>query len=148
MNLTETEKAYLAGLFDGEGHIGYYKNTTGYGNFNLMVTITNTDHRVMKWLKDKLTIGKISPKQKTHNKPAWTWQIRNSHDAFEFLQIILPYLVIKKDQADLLLSLLDAEQKIPRIRGQKRISDELLTQRFKLAADLKVLKHVETFSIH
>lgn len=103
MNLTELEKAYLAGLFDGEGHIGYY-------SYQFSAKITNTSPRIMMWLQERVKLGRIFDKfcGKTPPKnvqPTWEWRITTKADTVMFLATIRPYSIIKVDQIDLMLAL-------------------------------------------
>ena len=145
-NLTETEKAYLAGLFDGEGCIGFYEET-GKDKHFVMVTISNTDFRIMKWLDEHISFGSINAKHKMPKpnwKQGWTWQIRSREEVQEFLTTIQPYLLIKKEQAALLLSHLDAEQKTLHHNGRK-LSEDIIANRRDITKRLKLLK-METYT--
>ena len=112
--MTELEKAYLAGLFDGEGCIGYYRNRKRYAP---VVSISNTDARIIAWLHARLG-GVIEPgskKRPSHWKCLWEWRLRSKNQIIAFLSEIRPFLRIKGEQADLLLSHLSAEQEVPSI---------------------------------
>ncbi len=146
MNLTETERAYLAGLFDGEGCVGLYKERQG--KCDVMVTITNTDAAIMQWLVNKTGIGTVCSKAKPRPgwNQGWIWQIRNRIDAKIFLDAIRPYLLIKADQADLLLTLLDAEQKAQCGRFRK-VPDAIAAMRASTIAGLKRMKPTNNIRI-
>ena len=144
MNLTETEKAYLAGIFDGEGSVGYYlKGKSGY--HTAQVAIYNCDPRVMDWIRDKVKFGSISTNQKTGKYIGWSWICNSNRQVTEFLTTIRPYLIVKSDQVDLLLSLRDAEQEI---RSEFRLSPEVLALRERTVEQLKLLKTAHFKSIH
>ena len=69
----ETDRAYIAGLFDGEGSI-YYKKVkekkkrhTGKGHrisnsLRLSMEITMTDESVLKWVHEVLGVGTLNKK--------------------------------------------------------------------------------------
>lgn len=87
--LKETEKAYIAGLIDGEGHIGK----------DFRICIANTNHEVLLWLKNKL--GGAITKQKIYKKnhsPSWHWLLSTVPSRGLILSV-LPYLIIKKERA-------------------------------------------------
>ena len=115
--LTETEKAYMAGLLDGEGCVGINKEKSRASaypfTFAIRVIITNTDYNVICWLKEKTGIG-CAYECKKGFKENWKfvhrWQIV-SNEAREFLQIIYPYARIKKEIIDLVLGLERPEKK-------------------------------------
>ena len=112
---------YLAGLLDGEGHISISRGTytkrklrsdgTLYEKPNCIhyminIGITNTNIKLMKWLKQRFG-GTYYP-LKRDDKPNWKisykWQYTKQNDAEILLLSVLPYLVIKREQALVLLS--------------------------------------------
>ena len=72
--IPETDRAYIAGLFDGEGSIYFakrlekkkkHKGKPGYRYSNSMrisMEITMTDHSVLIWLHEVLGVGTLRPK--------------------------------------------------------------------------------------
>jgi hypothetical protein len=104
MNLSETEKAYIAGLVDGEGTIGMAKTHEEKGDrqyrYRLRFNIAMTDLEVMMWLaqitRAKLGAGRCqNPK-----KHAKAYRIAFSEIAGEDLvRQIEPYLKVKRQQA-------------------------------------------------
>lgn len=107
--LSEVEKAYLAGLVDGEGHIGLAlgKKTKSYHNETYMpnITITNTNLSLLTWIKETTSLGFIFLDSNSRNikwKTKGCWKLR-TNEQIVFLRSILPYLVIKKLQAELLI---------------------------------------------
>lgn len=120
MNYSTEQLAYLAGLIDGEGcmQIGDKRKSpqkakglrkprkeyVGQINFTTQVQISNTDYRLIHWLQDTFTGGLHV--QKYPGKPHWnvkyTW-ILPSKQVLPIMQAILPYLIIKKNQALLMI---------------------------------------------
>lgn len=99
--------AYAAGLIDGEGYIGIEKivrlERKGQPTrYYLRVTVTQKDGKVMDWLYGNFG-GKIhkgnNHNQVTDNWIYW-WRIENS-PASDFLKQILPFLKIKRNQAEI-----------------------------------------------
>mgnify|MGYP001608779721 CR=1 FL=1 len=146
MNLTETEKAYLAGLFDGEGTVGYYlKKAIGY--HRAQIAIYNSDPRIMEWIRSRIPFGNIVTNKISRHR-GWAWMVTSNAQVTEFLVTIRPYLIIKANQVDLLLSLWDAEQKI---RGSKKIvklTSDHLALREMAARQLKLSKTAYFECIH
>ncbi len=146
IRLTEIEKSYLAGIFDGEGCIGYYARTFKSNKnqspvHSVWIAVANTDFGLLKWLEARIYLGRIRMKPASGNRRlAWELQIKNKKQAIEFLTEIQPYLVIKRVQADVLLSHLNAEQNIPRGQGIKT-PIEVLNRRKIVAQHLKELKN-------
>jgi hypothetical protein len=99
-----TDLAYFAGLFDGEGYIGIRRvSRTGWhgnGTYALQLTIANT---IRSPLDEAQAIwhGKVVKGQGT-NRPCFHWHL-HGRMAAAFLQDILPYLRIKRQQAEVAL---------------------------------------------
>lgn len=97
--LTETEAAYIAGIFDGEGCVSLWlrrKRTVA-----VSVMITNTDANLINWLHEKLG-GNVWTRTRTGKyKTVYRWDVRGGRSAIEFLSRIRPYLIVKAKQADI-----------------------------------------------
>lgn len=95
--MLETNKAYIAGIIDGEGSImlsKFHKNQYP----SPCVSVASTDVELLLWLKDTIGKGKII-KKKNYNlekhKNSYTYKM-TYNDAIELLKDIEPYLVIPK----------------------------------------------------
>ena len=102
--LSSPEAAYIAALIDGEGTITLTRhNNSEYRR--LEVGISNTELKLIKWVKDLLGSGQIKFKR-AHNKKCkicYTYRICN-RQAFNVLIQILPYLqTYKRERAKLIL---------------------------------------------
>ena len=106
--LTELEKAYIAGLFDGEGSISICKFRTKNKNYVcphyiLLITCTNTFKPIIEWL-DTVLVGSKQVRKREWGKENWktsyAW-MASAKKALEVLKIIFPYLKIKKEQSKL-----------------------------------------------
>lgn len=98
-----TDAAYLAGLIDGEGSI--HRARHGNGAVTVNLRIVNCDQGVLKWAA-KMLDGKlyVHPASKAHWKSGW--QVWVGQNALErVLQEILPFMKIKRRQAELALEL-------------------------------------------
>lgn len=108
LNLTETEKAYIAGIVDGEGYIGMIKGwrNTGRQYFTPVIKISNTDIRIIDWLKDKLEglnlFNDVKPETETQKKVN-NLQISGPPSVQALLEQIYPYMIIKKDKAEVIM---------------------------------------------
>jgi hypothetical protein len=107
MALTSTDWAYLAGLIDGEGSIGTTR-TGKRGDIVGRLIIANTNHDFLRMLQARFGGGSLNLKkagQKEGWRPygniAWT-QLQ----ARKLLEATLPYLFIKRRQAELCLDLM------------------------------------------
>lgn len=96
--LTDIQRGYLAGLFDGEGSVFIQNNKR---NFNgLVVTISSTDPRVIQWLVSTVPQGRFSINKNPgpNRKPAYVWRLFTV-DGIKFCQEIKDLLIIKRDEA-------------------------------------------------
>lgn len=103
--MKETDKAYIAGFFDGKGSIMLLKKNAG--KFRTpVISITNTDLDTLEFIK-KFYGGCIciQKKYKEHHTQAYVWNI-SYNKVFDFINDILPYLkhVSKINRCKLLIS--------------------------------------------
>ena len=101
--MNKTDLAYIAGIVDGEGYIGisadHRKRNPNRPCWRLRVTVTNTNEWLMQFLKFSFG-GIIDLKRSSSLKPCYNWTLCRSNAA-EFLKLILPYLRLKRPQAEL-----------------------------------------------
>lgn len=103
MVLTEAELGYLAGLVDSEGCINIKCTRKRYYTLQIVVAQGN-EHLLTYWQK-RTGLGHIyaMKKEKTGNKnQSWQWYL-NQEDATTLLYLILPYLILKKEEAKVAL---------------------------------------------
>ena len=97
-----TDKAYLAGLIDGEGCIKLYPHIKP----PCQITIANNNKKVLDWVKDKLECGNVYihklPPERKHNTQ-YQWRVASREQIQKILTKIRPYLIIKTDQAEKML---------------------------------------------
>lgn len=95
--------AYLAGLFDGEGCVGIYRN--GNGAYHLRTQFTQNIHKKSMWLREYLmnTFGGNCLAGNTDIHRSYNWQLHGKN-CIPFIEHILPHSVLKKDQLELALS--------------------------------------------
>jgi hypothetical protein len=142
--LVETDKAYLAGILDGEGCIGYYNanpDPEGTPYCHADINITNTHKGVVDWVQQVTGLGRSKPTNKftvQGRMKAYQWQIAKKQDVREFLEAIDPYLRIKADQSHVLLNLFDQEKDY--VRKQGSVSPAVAALRMETVAKLKALK--------
>ena len=104
--------AYFAGIIDGEGSffIGNFSSNpkTGTPHYQTCIQVANTDKILIDWLYDNFGGERYTytPKQlpKGSRKPVYSWKA-NGERLTHLCNSILPYLVIKKDQAELMLKM-------------------------------------------
>jgi hypothetical protein len=92
---------YIAGLFDGEGYITVNNNK---GNFIPTIGIKMNGFNLLKSLNIKFG-GYFYQRKKYVNRPLTEWTLRGALQVSNFLKQIEPFLIIKKEQANLCLDL-------------------------------------------
>jgi len=103
--MKRTDLAYIAGLFDGEGNIGIVKRKCHYHAtvpiYHLQVRLTLVQEYLPHWLQMAFG-GYVSFRKRPNSKhrDIYTWQIGYGQ-ATDFLKAILPFLKLKKPQAEL-----------------------------------------------
>ena len=123
----QTDLAYLAGLVDGEGTVSCSITKTKKGCYALhkQFSIFNTNPNLISWITVRfggLVHSRVrSEKWKTEYQVKWS-----AEDATKLLTQILPYLVIKKEQAEIFIEL--------HRNKSHRVSEELQKQREFLVA--------------
>lgn len=121
MSLTETEKAYLAGLFDGEGGVGVYETKIEglVSKYVCNVGISNTKECIMEWLVSKLG-GSIttSKGKKINHNTSYLWRLTTRDDMRLFIRAILPYSIIKKNELELMYAFLRAPANDYKLRAE------------------------------
>jgi len=92
--------AYLAGFFDGEGHISIRMETRNRWSCYVEIGATNTDKRPLQMLK-KAYGGRIVEKlqQLTSRKRCFAWRLTTGRDVLWALYRMLPWLTIKNSKA-------------------------------------------------
>lgn len=105
---TEAQLAYMAGIVDGEGSIVVvpsYSKTKGkrYERYIIRIHAYNTDPTLMVWLKQFFG-GSWSPvkRRRIEQKQSYQWYVGHTAAA-TIAKAILPYLVIKQRQAEILI---------------------------------------------
>lgn len=93
---TPCELAYAAGLFDGEGSLCIRRDRRS-GGYILTVTLTNTVEGACLLFKDLFGGNYIKRKGDERRQDLYVW--KQTHKAArEFLQEILPYILLKREQ--------------------------------------------------
>lgn len=121
-SLTIAQAAYVVAFTDGEGCITLLKKGRQKKHHNdtysVHFSITNTNHSILSWLQVTTGIGLVHPKTdgKDNRKPQWVWFLR-TEEIKEVLPIIIPYLQVKREQAELALEYFSLETGFSRFRG-------------------------------
>lgn len=140
--ITDVERAYLAGFFDGEGCISIVEDGSGVTanspKLYLATNVSSCDKYILDYWADKTEIGKVSvgTKARGNARTGYQWQA-TGQSAVDLLWLIYPYLNIKKEQADVAFKF---QETMFRKTDGKRLSDDVLRQRFAYKDELTRLK--------
>lgn len=93
--------AYSAGIVDGEGCILVedYKYKNGDRAFILVLKVVNTDKRVIDYLYNSLGGHICNERKATKNRRrTFRWYMKGK-EAANMIKLLLPFMIIKKEQA-------------------------------------------------
>lgn len=139
----ETELAYTAGLFDGEGYISILRATVrrkaGPIKWHILVagmsmTDRPTIERTATVYGGQPILYPYNDRFPTH-KPIFMWRISNSA-ALGFIETVYPYLRIKRPQADIARAFQATKSKRWGVRGMPL---EQLARRDELCEQMRAL---------
>ena len=126
--MRKTDLAYAAGIIDGEGCIGIsfhrqVRPNKSYTFYELQVRVNHTNEWLCQWLRFAFG-GHVSPRnsqsmKRNTWKPQWAWEIA-ARRALVFLELIYPYLRLKKPQAEIAIRF----QRAKHHQGRKKMSTE------------------------
>ena len=94
---------YIAGLFDGEGCIHVSKQETGV---HYKVSIHQKHLPFITYLRETLGFGKVRLMN-----AAWAVQFENKADIIRFLVPIIPFLILRKAEAEIMVQLCSINRK-------------------------------------
>jgi len=109
--MKKTDLAYMAGVIDGEGNITLAKRNNGKYKagvrYDIQIGVTNTN----KWLLESFRFafgGSIRKKRKgfkslPSSQDCFDWSVTNQQ-AFTAIKALLPYLQLKRPQAELAIT--------------------------------------------
>jgi len=125
--MIDTERAYIAGIVDGEGSImltRFHKNQLP----SPCVSVASTDKELLLWLQKIIGKGRIINKRnynRAKHKDSYTYRVIYD-DAIELLREISPFLIIetKKKRAKLII---DKYKKVTPRNG--RYNDEMFKKK-------------------
>jgi hypothetical protein len=104
--MKDTNIAYIAGLFDGEGCVSYKQymrkrshNKKAYPTWQIRLEMAMTDRSILIWVCEVLGVGTVGEKRyKTPYAVGWKkqWRWRCSHrDAYYVSCLLFPYAHVK-----------------------------------------------------
>jgi len=122
--MLETVKSYLAGIIDGEGCFNIHKNSNRVSyTARLMVGMSGDGSlKVLRMLHDAYGGSlRSNGKRRDHYKEEWMWYATGK-TLERVLADILPFLLIKREQAELCLELRrSSASRVHLVKGKKGI---------------------------
>ena len=100
--------AYTAGILDGEGCISAYKTKAKRPNYQMYVNVSSTDEWLARWLQMQYGGHAGVIPRHGNQRDLWRWNIYGKK-AQEFLTLILPYLQLKRTEAELAIQFQEAK---------------------------------------
>lgn len=138
--LHETERAYLAGIIDGEGSIMviHHKACPPMHKWEfwvLRVLVVNTDRRLIDWLIARFGGWCATARSKNPKwKDTYHWKL-DSKRAHPVLAAAMPYLLLKRKQAELALEFIGTHKLV----GRRGHSEETIALRRNIAGAIRRL---------
>jgi hypothetical protein len=142
--------AYVAGYLDGEGCFSiWYKKRESIRKkgriFECVIRVGCTDKPIIDWLQSSFggsTSTMSKPGVGFHRSQAWQWALRSKPVMRDFIKHVLPYLRVKKREAQIMLEYLDTfkEENYISAGGKgNRMKDWVFEKRTKLWQELSSL---------
>lgn len=125
--ISDIDWARMAAYVDGEGHIviNMYSGKDAERRFAkhyLVVGVTNTDPRLPLWCAETfgghVITDKHNHRRKSVNRPIYKW-MASCRVAFEVVSGCLPYMIIKKEQAEIAIAFQKSMRQIGGHRTKK-----------------------------
>lgn len=156
-DISKTERAYLAGLWDGEGSItlckSIRKEKKNYkSRLNASIVFTNTNLEIIEWVEKRLAmIGatfhrytvsvKNNPeKWKSRSKDCYRLTARNRESVERTLKMLIPFLIAKKEQAQIVLAFVRSrKEQMKKTKGRPSNTTPYTEQEFELERRVRKL---------
>jgi len=105
--MSEIERTWFAGLFDGEGCVGWPRRNVLH---SVYLSITNTNENLMNRVAEITGTGRIKYKHRdSRHSPIWVWACYGEN-ARSILRQIVPWLIVKKEAAEVALGIKEAKE--------------------------------------
>jgi hypothetical protein len=146
---TIAQIAYFAGIVDGEGsiYIGNFSSNkkTGTPYYQTNMEVTNTDENLINWLMENIGGRKntYTPAQtpKNSRRTVYRWMV-SGELLTHLCRLLLPYLVIKVRQCEIMIEMRKTFEETGVIRGQfgsRFVDDSVLINRKKYFDEMRSL---------
>lgn len=134
MKISEEKKAYIAGFFDGEGCASFHRvGKSGYNEngrdacYSVICCLTNNNIEPLNFIKN-IFGGSIYESNRNGNPKhsiSYVLKFTSRTGAYVFLKSIKDYLIVKKDQVEVIIEYLESRLGKVSKRGQNyQITDD------------------------
>jgi hypothetical protein len=103
IDISDVDASYIAGIIDGEGSFNI--SPGGGKRLNVGLTVGNTYKPMVDKLLEDTNVGTVYPHQyrEGQNNTLWIWAVNSRVHLVVLLPKLIPYLIAKKRQAELVL---------------------------------------------
>jgi intein/homing endonuclease len=117
--MMEAERAYIAGLFDGEGTIGIYKTRH---NPRLRIRIGMVDKVTLEWVRQRMggTI-KLVRKEEGKRRAVWFWGLYADAEMKDFIDAIVQFSITKQNELVLCRQFLETDDDLERYEIARKV---------------------------
>jgi hypothetical protein len=107
--MTDAERAWAAGFFDGEGNVGYREREQASGPTRVRVAqIAQVDRRALDRFVEIVGIGRVRGPYERNTKNGSSYFVWSSRDVEAVYEALKPWLVSKQDQFEEVIALWNA----------------------------------------
>ena len=94
----KVEIAWAAGVLEGEGCFSVFKRKDRPNTTTAAIFLEMTDEDVVVRVRDAFNVGTINTRKRSdpRRKPSWCWAVQNKTDIKTVLELIVPYLGIRR----------------------------------------------------
>lgn len=92
MKPTDTDIAWAAGLFEGEGCLSFQKNPSAKGGYTPRLWLNITDEDVIKRFQSVVGTGVYSVQHKKDRKPIYKWRTARKSEVLRIMDMFEPYM--------------------------------------------------------
>lgn len=142
---TKEELAYIAGLVDGEGSIGIYEYKSKYKNYGLNLVINMCDIEAIALVKEIYGGHLMTIPPKGNNRLQYRLKLGRK-ETYVCLMEILPYLRVKKKQAEIALKFKETVRGYNKLGRGRKLPISVLKERKIMINSIKELKRVSAWN--
>jgi len=109
-NCSEVDKAYIAGFLDADGAIMAiiepHKEKRYKFRVRVALKITQHDRKILDWIRKVRGVGIVRANRVGEERQTFDLHIRDRNDVQKILERLLPFMRVKKRQAEIALKIL------------------------------------------